>query len=84
MAAPEGNTNASKQYRLWAETLRRIGIQDEAKRLRRVAEAIYAKAEEGDVQAAKEIGDRIDGKAVQTIAGDPDNPVQVIVNKVAK
>jgi len=66
--APKGNDNGRKSNRLWTETLRRIAIQDPEK-LRRIAEALYAKAEEGDVTSMREIGDRLDGK--------PDSKVDV-------
>ena len=35
-------------------------------------------AADGDMAAIKEIGDRLDGKPTQQIAGDPDNPVTLI------
>lgn len=66
MAAPIGNDYSKRSNRLWADTLRRIAIQDPQK-LRRIAEALYEKAGEGDIAAAKEIGDRIDGKANATV-----------------
>ncbi len=77
MAAAEGNNYSSKENRLWANTLRRVAAQDPEK-LRRIAEALYAKAAEGDVQAVKEIGDRLDGKAAQSLAvtGEDGGPVQ--------
>lgn len=66
MAAAEGNKYSSKSNRLWGETLRRIAVQDPQK-LRAIAEALYNKAAEGDIQAAREIGDRLDGKAPATL-----------------
>lgn len=65
--APEGNQNSSKSNRLWAETIRRAVVQSDAERLRRIAEALLTKAEEGDMNAIKELGDRLDGKSVQGI-----------------
>jgi hypothetical protein len=44
------------------------------KKLRLVARRLVEAALEGDIQAIKEINDRVDGKVPQTIAGDPDNP----------
>ncbi len=82
MAAPEGNDYSSKNNRLWRNTLHRIAVQ-QPERLRKIAEALYAKAEEGDLNAAKEIGDRLDGKPAQVIAGDEENPLTVI-NKVVR
>lgn len=78
MAAPEGNDFAKKSNRLWGETLRRIAVQNPEK-LRAIAESLYAKAAEGDVQAVKEIGDRLDGKAAQSLmlSGEDGGPVQL-------
>jgi hypothetical protein len=64
--ANKGNTHSSKINRLAAETLKRVLIQEEAVRLRNVAEALVAKAESGDVSAIKEVFDRMDGKSVAT------------------
>jgi len=61
-----GNTHSSKNNRLWAETLRRAVIQSDAERLRMIAEALLDKAASGDVSAIKEVGDRLDGKAIAT------------------
>lgn len=65
--APKGNNNSSLDNRLWANTIRRAVIQSDAARLRKIAEALLEKAEEGDIAAIKEIGDRLDGKAVQAV-----------------
>lgn len=77
MAAPEGNNYSSKSNRLWGETLRRIAVQEPHK-LRAIAERLYDKAAEGDIQAAKEIGDRLDGKSAQALmlSGADGGPVQ--------
>jgi hypothetical protein len=71
--APIGNQNA-KEGRIWRDALRRALLADDGKRLRKIADALVDKAEEGDVAAIREIGDRMDGKAAQTLAigGDPD------------
>lgn len=47
------------------------------KKLALIAEKLVELAVEGDVQAIKEIGDRIDGKPTQAIASDPENPFEV-------
>ena len=63
-----GNVNAAKdKNRLWSETIRRVVVQNDAYRLRAIAEALVTKAEEGDMAAIKELGDRIDGRAIQAI-----------------
>lgn len=67
MAAPVGNANARKENRLWGEAIRRAVIQQDGEVLRKLAERLIAKAIEGDVQALKELGDRIDGKSAQAL-----------------
>lgn len=81
--AQPGNKNATKN-KLWEEALRRALLAEDGAKLRSLADKLIEKAEGGDVTALKEIGDRIDGKAVQTIAGDPENPLgfTVIERKV--
>lgn len=54
---------------------------DNQRRLRRLAECLVAEGLEGDVVALKEIGDRLDGKATQPIAGDKDHdPIAVTMD----
>lgn len=77
MAAAKGNKYSSKNNRLWADTLRRVCVQADGKKIRALAEALVAKALDGDVSAIKEIGDRIDGKVPQMLQGDPDQPISI-------
>jgi len=44
-------------------------------KVRRFAEALLARALEGDVAAMNAVMDRVEGKVPQPIAGDPDNPL---------
>jgi hypothetical protein len=67
MGAPLGNQNSSKVNRLWAETIRRAVVQADPEKLRRIADKLLAMAEDGDIQAIKEVGDRLDGKPNQTV-----------------
>lgn len=78
MGAPKGNTNSNKNNRLWADTIRRVAVQSDGARLRRMAEALFDKAEEGDINAMREIGDRLDGKAAQTVVGAGENGEHLI------
>ena len=79
MGAPKGNTNSSKNNRAWGKVVKKLAIQEDAKRLHRVAEALFRKAEDGDIAAIRELGDRIDGKSEQTISGDSDAPITIVV-----
>lgn len=65
--APVGNTNSSKDNRLWRNTIQRAIAQGSPDRLRKIAEALLDKAAEGDMAAIKELGDRLDGKTSQQI-----------------
>jgi hypothetical protein len=77
MGAPIGNKNATKN-KLWEDALRRALLAEDGKKLRSLADKLIARAEEGDVTALKEIGDRMDGKPTQTIGGDPDAPIHTV------
>ena len=78
--APIGNTNSSNTNRLWADTIRRAAMAEDGKALRAMADALFQKAAEGDIQAIKEIGDRLDGKPAQVLAGDPDSPLKLFAS----
>ena len=86
VGAPEGNKNSSKSNRLWGETIKRACMQNDGERLRRIAERLLDQAEEGNIAAIKELGDRLDGKALMTLAGDADNPLSIalIERKIVK
>lgn len=75
MAAPKGNTNAKKENRIWGDTIRRAIAQSDPERLRRIAERLLNKAEEGDISALKELGDRLDGKPSQAITNEDGSPL---------
>jgi ribosomal protein L17 len=53
----------------------------EGRGLNRIAEKLIQMAEDGDIQAIKEVADRLDGKPAQAIIGgeDDDNPIRVEV-----
>ena len=51
--------------------------------LRDIAVTLVNKAREGDIQAIKELSDRLDGKVPQAvIGGDDDDPAMKVVAKV--
>jgi len=77
-----GNPGGRPKTKPFRDALKRVldeaGKDDE--RLRLIAEALLGKAATGDVQAIKEIADRLDGKPAQAIVGgdDEDSPIKLI------
>lgn len=52
-------------------------------KLRAVADALVEKARAGDVNAIKELADRLDGKVPQGIVGDDsEDPIRVAVSRI--
>lgn len=80
--APLGNNNAGKN-KAWDAALRRAIAQDNADRLRRAAEQLLTLASEGEQWAIKEIADRLDGKAHQSIDAVVDASITIEVVKFA-
>jgi len=72
MAFQKGNKlgGRPKQARLFDEALRRAVAQCDAKIVRDAAEKLLDLAAAGEMWAIKELADRLDGKAAQTIDGD--------------
>ncbi len=84
--APIGNTNAvkGKRWRNAIDTaLEKRCKSDGQKALVALAEVMLAAAEKGESWALKEVGDRMDGRAAQsvTLSGDEDKP---LVTKVVR
>lgn len=48
------------------------------KKLNIIAAKLVELAVSGDIQAIKEISDRVDGKPAQAIVGDPDQPLALL------
>ena len=79
MGAPINNKNSTKDKRVWGKVVRKLAVQEDYRRINNVAEALFRKAEDGDIAAIRELGDRIDGKSEQTISGDSDAPITIVV-----
>lgn len=60
-----GNKNAQKP-RIWSDALRKYAVQN-PKELDRAVKTLFDKACEGDVSAAREIADRLEGKPTQQV-----------------
>ena len=75
--APVGNQNAVKP-KIWTDAIKRAlarRADDDGRGLNKLADVLLDKALEGDLQALKELGDRLDGKPAQAIiGGDADDP----------
>lgn len=84
MGAPLGNQNARKGR--WADALMRACDEEDPltrKRfLQAIADKLRDKAYEGDIQAIKEVGDRIDGKPAQAFehSGPDGEALPALVN----
>lgn len=68
--AQPGNKNAAGK-REWSDAIRKEIVS--RKRWADLAKALVDKAEEGDMSAMKEMGDRLEGKPAQTIQGPGEN-----------
>lgn len=86
MAAPKGNNNAAKG-REWRDTIKWALDNYESSKVKRgqalrgIAVKLIEQALEGDQAAIKEIGDRMDGKAVQAVESGPNGFTIEFVNR---
>jgi hypothetical protein len=81
MGAPAGNQNANigKRWRVAIDkALDNRSLADQQDALERVAQALIVKALEGDLEAIKVLGDRLDGKPAQAVAltGAGEGPIR--------
>lgn len=72
-----GNPEGRKPNKPFLDALNRAIKQDDSKRIREAAEKLLDFAAEGEAWAIKELADRLDGKATQTMANDPENPLDM-------
>lgn len=63
MGRPIGSMNREKPF----EDALRMALRQRPQALRRIADRLLDKGEEGDLQSIREIVDRLDGKAPQAI-----------------
>lgn len=75
MGAPAGNNNY-RQGKLWTaaivRALQKRSRTDQLEALDDLAEKLLKKCDELDMQALKELGDRVEGKVAQPIGGADD------------
>ena len=65
-----GNKNGCKENRLWGDAIKRACAQADGETLRKLADRLIDEALKGNIQALKELGDRLDGRAHQSISAD--------------
>lgn len=90
MAVRENPSKGAKPDKLARDALI-IALKREAtaadgtptKKLNQVAEKLVEEAIGGNVQAAKEIFDRLDGKPAQAIIGEPDSPIAMAIKWIS-
>lgn len=73
--------------KLWREALRKAVLKrvEKEQNLDRIARAVVSKAVDGDLIAAKEIGDRLDGKPAQAvIGGGEDDPAIRVITEIRR
>ena len=78
--AQPGNKNAAKN-KPWAEAIRkaiaRRDLEGDSQALNKLAEKLLTQCDAGDLAALKELGDRLDGKANQSISGPDGDAIPV-------
>lgn len=89
MAGVKGRSGRQPNERRWRAVIEEIAQERLASRsrLQEVARVLFEAAEGGDIQAIKEIGDRLDGKAAQQIlhsGDDAGDPIRMIVTGVPR
>lgn len=85
MAARNTPSKGSKPDKLMRDALM-IALNREAddadgqktKKINIIAAKLVELAVDGDIQAIKEVSDRVDGKPAQAIIGDPDAPLMLV------
>jgi hypothetical protein len=77
-----GNQNGAKAKVWQAAILRALAHRSKLEQkdaLDRLAEVLLVKCEEGDMEALKELGNRLEGKPHQSISGEDGAPITISV-----
>src|SRR6188472_4246724 len=81
MGRPIGSVNREKPF----NDALRIALRGNPLRLRRIAEKLTEKAEDGDLAAIREVADRLDGRPVaQQHNAEIDGQIRVVIRKFAE
>ena len=81
-----GSKNGISNYsrgKPWKDAIKRAVLARDGNALRSLSEALIDKALTGDVSALRELGDRLDGKAVQEIEASEDKQLTIKIVKFA-
>lgn len=85
MAAPKNNWG-HKSDKIWRAAImravKRVQKGEKSKQLERLADQLVKEGIAGNVAAMKEIGDRLDGRPVQPVGGDSDQPLEMTIRVV--
>lgn len=81
-----GNPGGRPKDKPWRDALRMALKDGDGLALRRIAEAVITAAQSGDMQAIKEIGDRMDGKPAQQtiVTGDEDGGALRVLTEIRR
>ena len=79
MGRPIGSVNREKPF----NDALRIALRGDPLRLRRIAEKLAEKAEEGDLAAIRELADRLDGKPPQAHKGEDAGDLVVVIRTIS-
>lgn len=78
MPAPLGNKNSTLEKRIFSNAVRRMAVQKGGEALQEVVVSLFTEAKTGDVQAIKEIADRLEGKVPQAVTGADGGPIEIL------
>jgi hypothetical protein len=78
-----GRPIGSKNRELPFNSALRLALRGDPLRLRRIAEKLAEKAEEGDLAAIRELADRLDGKPPQAHTGEDDGDLVVVIRQIS-
>ena len=78
MGRPIGSVNREKPF----NDALRIALRGDPLRLRRIAEKLAEKAEDGDLAAIRELADRLDGKPAQAHKGEDGGDLVVVIRQI--
>ena len=80
-AGSKDGVNNKHKNRPWREALDRAIKQSDGKALRKAADSLLSEAAAGNIQAIKELGDRVDGKVIQEVSADVDTNLTVVIKR---